>query len=96
MAQPGFTNPKWVDGELLVFAPQASLSAKASVTGGAELGFVWTLPAPPVSTRLSKSSGKEGEEGEEAKRKEPSKGKKFLILMNRVELDDMVMSNSLL
>lgn len=32
-------SPRWVDGELLVFAVGAS-----PVTGGAELGFVWSVP----------------------------------------------------
>ena len=60
VAQPGFTNPKWVDGELLVFSTSGSTSG--SITGGAELGFVWSMPD----------------------------GKKFLILMNRVDLDDLI------
>ncbi len=56
VAQRGFTQPRWVEGELLVFN---SFNAKGnSVTGGAELGFVWAVP------------------GE----------KRFLILLNRVEL----------
>jgi len=80
VAQPGFTNPKWVDGELLVFGGEegggakgrnGGGSGKGSVTGGAELGFVWTLPASEAAV--------EGKEG-----------KKFLILMNRVDLDDIV------
>jgi len=63
VAQPGFTNPMWVEGELLVFsAPPPSMPGVSSVTGGAELGFVWSMP------------------GE----------KKFLILMNRVDLNDLV------
>uniref|UniRef100_A0A061RFB5 Protein executer chloroplastic-like n=1 Tax=Tetraselmis sp. GSL018 TaxID=582737 RepID=A0A061RFB5_9CHLO len=41
-ARPGFTDPKWVEGELLVFKSTANPSA--SVTGGAELGFVWEMP----------------------------------------------------
>eukprot|EP00793_Prasinoderma_coloniale_P002791 PRCOL_00002273-RA len=39
VAQAGFTNPQWVDGELLVFD-----SRGAEMTGGAELGFVWAVP----------------------------------------------------
>mmetsp|Transcript_37767 Transcript_37767/g.84208 ORF Transcript_37767/g.84208 Transcript_37767/m.84208 type:complete len:920 (+) Transcript_37767:152-2911(+) len=39
VAQKGFTQPRWVEGELLVF------NAKGNpVTGGAELGFVWAVP----------------------------------------------------
>jgi hypothetical protein len=39
--------------------------AGSSITGGAELGFVWSMPD----------------------------GKKFLILMNRVDLDDVIGSS---
>ncbi len=39
VAQRNFKNPRWVEGELLVF------NAKGSpLTGGAELGFVWAVP----------------------------------------------------
>ena len=39
VAQKGFKEPRWVEGELLVF------SAKGSpVTAGATLGFVWSVP----------------------------------------------------
>ncbi|GFR41394.1 hypothetical protein Agub_g2035 [Astrephomene gubernaculifera] len=39
VAMAGYKSPRWVDGELLVFAVGAS-----PVTGGAELGFVWAVP----------------------------------------------------
>lgn len=39
MAQPGFKNARWVDGELLQFGAAGTL-----LTGGAELGFVWAVP----------------------------------------------------
>ncbi|EFJ44752.1 hypothetical protein VOLCADRAFT_106212 [Volvox carteri f. nagariensis] len=39
VAMAGYKSPRWVDGELLVFAVGAS-----PVTGGAELGFVWSVP----------------------------------------------------
>lgn len=52
-ANKGFSQPKWVEGELLVF------NAKGNpLTAGAELGFVWAIPNE----------------------------KRFLILLNRVEL----------
>jgi hypothetical protein len=55
VAQPGYRNPRWVDGELLQF------SGGSPMTSGAELGFVWSVP------------------GE----------KRFLILLNRVDLDGL-------
>ncbi|GIL43379.1 hypothetical protein Vafri_1149 [Volvox africanus] len=39
VAMAGYKSPRWVDGELLVFAVGAS-----PVTDGAELGFVWSVP----------------------------------------------------
>ncbi|KAG2442983.1 hypothetical protein HXX76_003056 [Chlamydomonas incerta] len=39
VAMAGYKSPRWVDGELLVFAVGAS-----PVTGGAQLGFVWSVP----------------------------------------------------
>ncbi|KAJ9505609.1 hypothetical protein QJQ45_011236 [Haematococcus lacustris] len=39
VAQKGYSQPAWVDGELLVFGPGGS-----QLTGGAELGFVWIVP----------------------------------------------------
>ncbi|CAI5524816.1 unnamed protein product [Closterium sp. Naga37s-1] len=39
LAEPGFKNPRWVDGELLVFDGKGSRH-----TNGAELGFVFSLP----------------------------------------------------
>jgi len=56
VAQRGFTQPRWVEGELLVFNAKGN-----TLTGGAELGFVWAVP------------------GE----------KRFLILLNRVDLGDV-------
>ncbi|KAG1660345.1 hypothetical protein FOA52_014398 [Chlamydomonas sp. UWO 241] len=56
VAQKGFTQPRWVDGELLVFGGHGG-----PLTGGASLGFVWAVP------------------GE----------KRFLILLNRVDLNDL-------
>lgn len=56
VAQKGFTQPRWVEGELLVFNAKGN-----ALTGGAELGFVWAVP------------------GE----------KRFLILLNRVDLTDV-------
>ena len=56
MAQKGFTQPRWVEGELLVFSSKSN-----ALTGGAQLGFVWAVP------------------GE----------KRFLILLNRVNLGDV-------
>jgi hypothetical protein len=40
IASPGFTNKRWVEGELLVFGSSSS----SSVTNGAQLGFVWSVP----------------------------------------------------
>ncbi len=42
MAQKGFTQPRWVEGELLVFTTKGNLGNP--VTAGAELGFVWSVP----------------------------------------------------
>ena len=39
VAKPGFTERNWVDGELLVLDGRGG-----SLTGGAELGFVWAVP----------------------------------------------------
>jgi hypothetical protein len=39
VAQKGNVAPRWVDGELLVFAAGAS-----PITNGAELGFVFVVP----------------------------------------------------
>lgn len=39
MAQKGYSQPRWVEGELLAFARGAS-----PLTAGAELGFVWAVP----------------------------------------------------
>lgn len=61
VAQPGFRNARWVQGELLQFSPSSPLAAQAAPAGGgpgAQLGFVWAVP------------------GE----------KRFLILLNRIEL----------
>ncbi len=38
-AKPGFSDPRWVDGELLLLDGNGG-----ALTGGAELGFVWTVP----------------------------------------------------
>ena len=38
-AKPGFSDPRWVDGELLLLDGKGG-----ALTGGAELGFVWTVP----------------------------------------------------
>lgn len=38
VARPGLSGAIWVEGELLV------LDGVASITGGAELGFVWSIP----------------------------------------------------
>jgi len=38
-ARPGFTDPQWVDGELLVLD-----GGSKDITHGAELGFVWEVP----------------------------------------------------
>ena len=40
VAQKGYTQPRWVDGELLVF----SSGGGAPLTENAELGFVWAVP----------------------------------------------------
>jgi hypothetical protein len=40
IASPGFTNQRWVEGELLVF----NSSGSSSVVNGAQLGFVWNVP----------------------------------------------------
>lgn len=53
VAQRGFAQPRWVEGELLVFGSKGN-----ALTAGAQLGFVWEVP------------------GE----------KRFLILLNRVDL----------
>ncbi|EEH51324.1 uncharacterized protein MICPUCDRAFT_9279, partial [Micromonas pusilla CCMP1545] len=39
VAKPGFTERIWVDGELLLLDGRGG-----SLTGGAELGFVWAVP----------------------------------------------------
>jgi len=39
VAKPGFSDSHWVDGELLVLNGKGG-----SLTGGAELGFVWAVP----------------------------------------------------
>lgn len=39
VAQKGYSAPRWVEGELLVFA-----SGGSPLTGAAELGFVWAVP----------------------------------------------------
>ncbi|CAG9461977.1 unnamed protein product [Pedinophyceae sp. YPF-701] len=39
VADPGFSNPRWTEGELVCF----SRAAQAQLTGGAELGFVWSI-----------------------------------------------------
>ena len=39
VAKPGFTESHWVEGELLVLNGRGG-----SLTGGAELGFVWAVP----------------------------------------------------
>ena len=45
IADANHANAKWVDGELLVFAPSSSGGAAArAITGGARLGFVWSVP----------------------------------------------------
>jgi hypothetical protein len=38
-AKPGFSDPRWVDGELLLLDGKGG-----ALTGSAELGFVWTVP----------------------------------------------------
>jgi hypothetical protein len=38
VAAAGYTQPKWVEGELLLF------NASSSYTSGAQLGFVWHVP----------------------------------------------------
>jgi len=39
MAEPGFHNPQWIDGELVL------LDGKVSAhTNGAKLGFVYSVP----------------------------------------------------
>lgn len=40
VAQKGFSQPRWVDGELLVFNNPKS----NPLTAGAQLGFVWAVP----------------------------------------------------
>lgn len=40
VADHGFTNARWVEGELLQFSPSGS----NKLTGGAQLGFVWSVP----------------------------------------------------
>ena len=39
-ARPGFQDPQWVDGELLVLD-----GGSKDITNGAELGFVWEVPS---------------------------------------------------
>lgn len=38
VAKPGFQGAYWADGELLL------LDGQRSITGGAEMGFVWSIP----------------------------------------------------
>jgi len=40
IADSNYSNAKWVDGELLLF----SSSANPLITGGAKVGFVWSVP----------------------------------------------------
>jgi hypothetical protein len=40
VADANFSTPRWVEGELLEFSPSAS----PLVTGGARMGFLWTVP----------------------------------------------------
>ena len=40
VADQGFKNARWVEGELLQFSPSGS----NKLTGGAQLGFVWSVP----------------------------------------------------
>ena len=42
MAQRGYVNARFVEGELLVFGGAGR--GRDNVTSGAELGFVWAVP----------------------------------------------------
>lgn len=46
MAAPGFLQPRWVEGELLVFSGGSASASSPSgrITAGAQLGFVWAAP----------------------------------------------------
>lgn len=57
IALQNFSNPRWVDGELLQFSRNNS-----PATRHADLGFVWSMP----------------------------QGSKYLILLNRVSLEELV------
>ncbi|KIZ02757.1 hypothetical protein MNEG_5197 [Monoraphidium neglectum] len=40
IADSNYSNAKWVEGELLVF----SSASNEMITGGARVGFVWSVP----------------------------------------------------